>query len=226
MAITIHHDLVQGTEQWFAARLGLLTASEMSKIVTPTAKAASNDKERAHVYELAAQRISGHIEATYLGDEMLRGHEDEFDARDLYSRHYAEVEQVGFITNDRWGFTLGCSPDGLVGEDGGIESKSRRQRFQIETIAKGVIPVEHVIQVQTCLLVTERKWWDFLSYSAGLPMAVIRAEPIPEIQDAILTAAAAFEARVVEVTAAYHDQLMKNGFRSTERRPERDEIQI
>ena len=153
MAITYHTDLIQGSEEWHNARRGLLTASEMKLILTPTLKMAANDKSRAHLWELAAQRISGYVEPSYIGDEMLRGWEDEIRARDLYAKRYAPVEEVGFVTNDQWGFTLGYSPDGLVGEDGLIEIKSRRQKFQVQAIATGEVPDEYALQIQTGLLV-------------------------------------------------------------------------
>lgn len=80
MPIIYHAELIQGSEPWHAARCGLLTASEMHLIVTPTLKPASNDKERAHLYELLAQRITGYVEPSYISDAMLRGHQDELDA--------------------------------------------------------------------------------------------------------------------------------------------------
>lgn len=201
--ITYYPDLVQGSDEWLAARCGLLTASEMKLIITPgTLKAASNDKERAHLYELLAQRITKHVEPHFISDDMMRGHAEEVEARMLYAKHYAPVTDMGFITNDKWGFTIGFSPDGLVGDDGIIETKSRRQKYQIETIVDHVrlntAPPEHVIQVQTGLLVSERKWCDFNSYSDGMPMATIRAEADPKIQAAIVAAATAFEAKVEE----------------------------
>ena len=63
--VRIHADLIQGTDEWHAQRCGMLTASEMKLIVTPTFKAASNDKERAHLYELMAQRLTGYVEPHY-----------------------------------------------------------------------------------------------------------------------------------------------------------------
>lgn len=222
-----HHDLVQGTEEWLTARLGLLTASEMCRIITPsTLKAANNDKSRAHVFEIAAQRIARYVEPAYVSDDMLRGQEDEIDARDLYREHYGSVDHVGFITNDKWGFKLGYSPDGLVGDVGLIEIKSRRQHFQIETTVKGAIPTEYVIQIQTGLLVAERQWCHFLSYSAGLPMDVLEAEPVAEFQEAIVEAAAAFERQVAEVVQAYHAAVKKRGLMPTERRLEREMIKL
>lgn len=208
MTVTIHRDVIQGSDQWHQMRRGLLTASEMSLVLTPTLKIANNDKLRAHVWEIAAQRISNYVEPAYIGDNMLRGWEDEVEARKLYSQRFGKVDEVGFITNDRWGFTIGYSPDGLVGDDGLIECKSRRQKFQIETIARGEVPQEFALQLQTGLLVSEREWIDFISYSGGLPMAVIRVEPDPEMQSAIIEAASAFEARVAECIHEYEAALV------------------
>jgi hypothetical protein len=86
-----HAELIQGSEEWLQARCGLLTASEMKLIVTPTLKAASNDKERAHLYELLAQRISGYVEPSYISDDMLRGMDDEAEARRIYAESFAEA---------------------------------------------------------------------------------------------------------------------------------------
>ncbi len=72
--ITYYPDLIQGSDEWKSARCGLLTASEMKLIITPTTlKIASNDKERAHLYELLAQRITRYVEPSYISDDMLRG---------------------------------------------------------------------------------------------------------------------------------------------------------
>jgi len=206
--ITHHQNLHQGSDEWLAARCGLLTASEMKLIITPGGKIADNDKTRAHVYELLAQRITRYVEPTYVGDDMLRGQDDEVLARTEYMMHYEDVQDVGFITNNKWGFTIGYSPDGLVGEDGLIECKSRRQKYQIQTIAdhvlSGTIPDEFMLQCQTGLLVSERKWLDFISYSGGLPMATIRVLPDPDMQASIIAAATAFEAKIAEKHDAYH----------------------
>lgn len=227
MAIIYHNDLIQGSEEWHAARCGLLTASEVKLILTPTLKVAENVKTRAHLWELAAQRITQYVEPTYIGDAMLRGHEDEVLARALYSERYAPVEEVGFVTNDKWGFTLGCSPDGLVGDDGMIECKSRIQKYQVQSIVEewtdvAAIPEEYVLQVQTGLLVTGRKWCDFISYSGGLPMMVRRVEADAAIQDAIVNAAAKFEARISEVIADYRAAVEARGYPATERHIEQE----
>jgi len=207
MTIKYHKDLIQGEQAWLDARLGILTASEVHKIITPTLKVADNDKTRAHVWELLAQRVSGYVEPQYISDDMLRGNIDEVRARDLYREHYADTQSMGFITNDQWGFTLGYSPDDLVGDDGLIECKSRRQRFQVQTIVENVAtgePVpDYLMQCQTGMLVTGRKWCDLISYSGGLPLAVIRVHADQVVQDAIVAAATAFEAKIAEKRAIY-----------------------
>lgn len=209
--VQIHCDFDQGSGAWLAARCGLLTASEFDRILTPTLKVAENVKSRAHLWEMAAQRISGYVEAQYISDAMLRGLEDEDKARAHYAEHYAPVIECGFVTNDKWGFTLGCSPDGLVGQDGLIEVKSRGQKFQVQTICEyfesGITPEDFVLQVQGQLLVTERKWCDLISYSGGLPMVTMRIGPDRQVQDAIIDAAAKFESRINEVVATWHAAL-------------------
>ena len=139
------------------------------------------------------------------------------------------MSEVGFVTNDKWGFTLGCSPDGLVGDEGMIECKSRCQKYQVQSIVEewtGVarIPDEYLLQVQAQMLVTGRKWCDFISYSGGLPMMVARVEADATVQDAIVEAAAKFEARISEVIADYYAAVEVRGYAPTERRVEEEMI--
>jgi hypothetical protein len=207
MTVTYHDAFDQGSQHWLDARCGLLTASEMKLILTPTLKVASNDKERAHLYELLAQRITKYVEPRYVSDDMLRGQCDEITARQLYAKHYAPVTECGFVTNNKWGFTIGYSPDALVGGQGLIECKSRRQRFQVETFIGGEAPADFMMQCQTGMLVAEREWLDFVSYSAGLPLFVCRVWPDEVVQNAIVEAAGAFEARLSERLATYRAAL-------------------
>jgi len=225
--IRYHADLLQGSDEWLLARCGILTASEMKLIMSPTLKPAKNDKSRSHVFELLAQRITGYVEPAYVTDDMLRGQEDEIEARLLYAQNYAPVSEMGFITNDRWGFTIGYSPDGMVGDDGLIECKSRRQKFQVQTIVENVagtgIPDDYLLQVQTGMLVSERKWCDLISFSGGLPMATMRVEADPVIQNAIVEAATAFENDLKAKLATYNATLASEArLIPTERRVEQE----
>lgn len=225
MSIKIYKNVVQGSDEWLELRRGLITASEMKLIITPTFKIANNDKEKAHLYELAAQRITGYVEPSYISDDMLRGYEDEIEARQLYSECYHPVQEIGFITSDRFGFTIGYSPDGVVGDNGLIECKGRRQKHQLKTLIEcveaSIIPDEYIIQCQTGLLVSEREWLDFITYCGGMEMAIIRVYPDKKIQDAIIEAATVFEAKIIKTIEKY-ETIKKSGARMipTERRIE------
>lgn len=205
--IIYYKEMIQGSEAWHSIRCGLPTASEMKLLVTPTLKVAANEKERAHMWELLAQRLTKHVEPRYISDDMLRGQEDEIEAVALYAKTYEPIERVGFITNDRWGFTIGYSPDALVGADGLVECKSRGQKYQIQTIVDYVsadkIDPDFMIQVQTGLMVSERKWCDLISFCGGLPMATVRVYPDEKIQSAILEAVTAFEERLAIAMRKY-----------------------
>lgn len=207
MTLTIHKDLEQGSDEWLALRCGVLTASEIKLILTPTLKSAANDKSRAHVMEITSQRISKFVEPTYISDDMLRGHEAEVFAREHYERAYGPVQQVGFITNDKWGFTLGYSPDGLVGADGLWECKGPRQKRHVETILTGEVPVDNMLQLQAGLLISERQWIDFTSYHGGLPMVTLRVWPDEKVQEAIVDAAGQFEESVAANVAKWQERM-------------------
>lgn len=201
--IRYHPDIIQGSEEWAALRCGTLTASGIGKLLTPTLKPASNDASRTYLCDMIAQRVTRYVEPQFVSDDMLRGTMDEITARDIYSEHHAPVEQTGFVTNDRWGFTIGYSPDGLVGDDGLIECKSRRYKYQVATILAREMPADYLIQCQTGLLVTDREWLDFCSYAGGLPMFVTRIYPDAKVQDAIVSAASLFEEQLAEKMALF-----------------------
>jgi putative phage-type endonuclease len=195
MTLHTYPNLEQGSDAWLEARRGIITASVVGQLVTPsTVKPASNDKSRALIAQLAAERITGTTEPVFVNNDMWRGTLHEPIARDKYAEHHGvEVQQVGFMVRDEWGITLGASPDGLVGDDGGLEIKCPRARTHIQTILSGEVPAHNMAQVQACLLVTGRDWWDFVSFSAGLPLWMKRVTPDPKWRDAIITAATTAE---------------------------------
>jgi hypothetical protein len=202
------YDVEQGSDEWLALRTGIITASEMHLILTPTLKPANNDKTRQHVWEIAAQRINAYTEPSYIGDAMLRGHADEIIARDLYSEYIEPVQEVGFYIRDIGGVHVGYSPDGAFAlSNGGIEIKSRVQKYQLETIVTNQVPIEHRLQLQAGLFVTGWDYIDYVSFSGGMPMWAISTKPDPEYQDAIHTAVMDFEDKVKETIAAYHDRI-------------------
>src|SRR5699024_5334942 len=124
MKRTFSTDVEQGSSEWLQMRCGIVTASTMRNLVTASGKPADNDTSRGFVRTLATERIIGVPEYTYPTRPMQRGTMLEPYARDLYAEHYAPVDEVGFIRLDTDEYSLGYSPDGLVGHDGLLEIKS------------------------------------------------------------------------------------------------------
>lgn len=216
MSIIYHWDLIQGTEEWRKVRSGILTASNIKKIITPTLKIADNETSRGYLYSIVAERASGFNEEGFSSFDMQRGLVEEVYAKDLYSKYIAQSKDCGFITNDDLGFVIGFSPDGLVGEDGFIEIKSRYPKYQVQTILDQEVPKDYMPQIQAGLMVSGRAWCDFISYSNGMPMFVKRVYPDEQIIEAIKIAAVNFEAKAQEMLMDY--EVKSNGMILAERR--------
>jgi hypothetical protein len=205
MSLTVYRDLAQGSDEWLQARCGMVTASVVGQLVTPTLKVAASEKSRAIHFALAAERIAGEIEDAFVSADMERGWMDEPRARDAYAAHRrVAVTEVGFIVRDYGDFSLGYSPDGLVGDEGLIEIKSRKPSKHVQHIAAGICPPEHMAQIQTGLLVTGRAWCDYVSICGGMRLWVARVLPDPDWHDAILRATEAAESAIERVIADYH----------------------
>jgi len=206
ISLHVYTELEQGTDEWLAARCGIVTASVVGQFITPkTVKPAANDYSRALTMSLAAERITGHVEPIHPNADMERGTLDEPFARDLYSEHYAPAVEVGFMVRDDLGFRLGYSPDGLVADDGLIEIKSRKQKKHLATILADEVPLENMAQIQCGLLVSGRDWCDYVSYCGGMPLYVKRVYPDIRWHLAIKEAVEAFEETAATMVAAYQD---------------------
>ena len=163
----------QGTQEWLDARLGCPSASQFCKLVTTAGKPSASADD--YISELIAERITGEREPIYVNEWMQRGTELEPEARATYEfMNGVDVQEVGFILDDSGEF--GCSPDGLIGEDGGVEFKCPAPKNHIAWSRKGVCPSKHYAQVQGCLYITGREWWDFMSYHPDMKPFVVRVE--------------------------------------------------
>ncbi len=160
-------DCAQGTPEWYAARLGIPTASNFAAI-----RAKGEGKvRRTYMMKLIGEIMTGESAENFTNGHMERGHEMEPDARNLYA-FYLDVEpvQVGFIRNGR----KGASPDSLVGTNGMSEIKTKLPHIQAEALLADRLPPEHVAQCQGNLWVAEREWIDFVSYWPKMPLFVKR----------------------------------------------------
>jgi len=219
----------QGTPEWFEARKGIPTASEFSTVMsegrdgllpaaimdamvksgcTAEQLAAAVKAARARGASPAAARLkylrtlAGEIirgtpeEEGYSSAAMERGKVMEEEARELYAfARGVEPLQVGFVRNGN----VGASPDSLIGDDGGLEIKTALAHIQIDRLMKVELPSEHKAQVQGNLWITERAWWDFVSYSPGLPPMILRVKRDEAYISKIAAAVDAFNSELADV---------------------------
>lgn len=168
----IIHDMEQGSEEWHKVRCGVPTSSNFSNIVT-TLGIRSKSKEK-YLYKIAGEKVIGKAEETYKNAAMERGTLMEPEARKLYEFVTGnKVEEVGFCITEG-AFKYGASPDGVVGEDGLLEIKCPLVETHVSYLLKGTLPSAYFQQVQGQMLVTGRKWVDFMSYFPGLKPLIIR----------------------------------------------------
>ena len=181
-------DVEQGSAAWEQARLGVATASNASKILTPTGRLSSARDE--YVGRLLAEYALGEPVEEFGGSfHTERGKALEPMALSHYRfQHDADVRPVGFVFRDS-DRLAGCSPDGLVGDDGGLELKcpspGNHLIWWLHGTQTGEIPKKHVPQVQFSLWVTGRKWWDWMSFHPDLPPFLVRLAPDPKWQAAL-----------------------------------------
>lgn len=162
----------QNSPDWYEARRGIPTASEFDQILTaPKSKGGESKTRRTYMNKLAAEKITGELTDRVSTKAMDRGKAWEPAAREAYSFiTEEEVELIGFVRNG----DVGCSPDGFIGKNGGLEIKTVQNHQQIELLRVGLFPEEHKAQVQGGLWVCEREFWDFVSYCPALPPFIKR----------------------------------------------------
>ncbi|UZA02048.1 YqaJ viral recombinase family protein [Moraxella bovis] len=169
----------QGTDEWLNARLGIMTASNAHLLLVNGKKDGLGDGLITHAYHLIAERFTGRQSGKFDGNEYTeRGHFLEPIVSDYYVKMgYAtpsEIAEVGIVLNfaDKYGYPVGASPDRLVGENAGLEIKTREPHLQAKLLDTDDIGKEHLAQVQFNLWVTGREWWDYISYADGMPFFI------------------------------------------------------
>jgi hypothetical protein len=162
-------DCEQGSEEWFAHRLGLPTASEFHTVMARGKDGGPSVTRKIYMLKLAGELLTGQPMESYSNAAMDRGKAFEDEAREAYAfTTSAPLRRVGFIRNG----CAGCSPDALIGGDSGLEIKVAAPHIQIERLLKDELPTEHRAQVQGNIFISDRASWDFVSYCPGLPLFV------------------------------------------------------
>lgn len=204
MTLHTYPDVEQRSDEWHELRRGMVTASAVGQLLTPTLKVADNDASRGLIASLVAERVTGWTDPTWVNADMMRGVEHEPIARDRYAEaNGVEVTEIGFCVLEQDGWQLGYSPDGFVGEDGLLEVKCPRMKGHLSTIVRDQVPAHYMAQLQAGLLVTGRKFIDYVSFSSGMPLFTKRVHPDPKWQAAIPEAVAAFEKAAEALASEY-----------------------
>mgnify|MGYP006421299097 CR=1 FL=1 len=161
----------QNSDEWFAARLGLFTASSFDKILTTTGRPSTSQK--VLINKKVAELVIGKPEETYQNEAMQRGQEIEPEALEFVNFTLEKnFKPCGFLDSEKgWG----CSPDALNSEQG-LEIKCPLAHTQIECLANNKLPSKYFAQVQGSMFVTGFKSWIFCSYHPELPSLILKIE--------------------------------------------------
>ncbi len=159
----------QGTEAWFKARLGKVTASKLNDVMAVLKSGGEAASRKNYRTQLVIERMTDWIEADgYKNAAMQWGTDTEPLARMAYMLHTGnDVVEVGFVEHET--LQAGASPDGLVGNDGLIEIKCPNSANHLETLLTAKPPTQYYAQMQGQMWITGRKWCDFVSYDPRVP---------------------------------------------------------
>lgn len=170
--------MIQGTQEWFDARLGKVTASRIADVLAKT-KSGPAASRKNYLVELVCERMTGVQAESFMSAAMQWGIEHEEEARSLYHFDVAPVEDAGFVDHPTIA-NSGASPDGYVGSDGLVEIKCPNTATHLDTVESGKIGSKYYAQMQWQMDCTGRQWCDFVSYDPRvgeqLQLWVIRVE--------------------------------------------------
>lgn len=163
-------DLTQGTAEWHVARLGKVTASRIADVCAKIKNGEWGASRKNYAAQLICERLTGTPTSSYVSTEMQWGTDHEAEAKSSYEfLTDTTIVNVGFIEHPTMAMT-GASPDGYIGEDGGIELKCPNSATHIETLLGGSTPGKYVLQCQWQMACKpEQRWVDYCSYDPRLP---------------------------------------------------------
>lgn len=155
----------QRTEEWYQARLGKVTASKVAAVLAKKDSATRAD----YLTDLVLERLTGKQQEFYTNEAMQWGTDTEPQARMAYEAESGNlVDELGFIDHPTIA-NFGCSPDGVIGEDGLIEIKCPNSKTHLSTLLSKKAPSKYIPQMQTQMAVMNRQWCDFVSFDPRLP---------------------------------------------------------
>ncbi len=208
-------DVEQNSLDWLIARAGVVTASEMDALVSPKWKVRESKGVETYLTQKLAEKWLGGPLPGFMDVDVEIGKILEEKAIPAYEFDFSElITRVGFVTTDDGLF--GCSPDGLIGSDGGIEIKCPRLDSHIKYLLADEVPDQYLAQVHFSMFVTGRPWWKFMSYRPKMPMLVKLVERDEKIIEVLEEATGDFKEKM---NAAWARLVEMNGGKEPVRRP-------
>jgi predicted phage-related endonuclease len=180
-------NMPQGSKEWESIRRGVVTASEIDALITPEWKPRTGEGVKTYLYNKIAEKLMApdtededvNTTPSWAADQgkilentAIPWFEFETDLK---------VERVGFCLSDDG--RIGCSPDGLVGDDAGLETKCPQPHYQVRYLLGQAVPKQYLGQVHMSMLVTGRPCWWFVSYSQNMPKLIVKVERDEAIQE-------------------------------------------
>ena len=203
-------NLEQGTPEWEQARVGIATASNFAKIITPGGEKSAQWEAYAH--EILAEEIVGKPIEGYKNAAMEEGNRREAESVAYYEmKQDVTTEAVGFIMNDAR--TLGCSPDRLVGKDGLFEAKNPEAHTHVGYLIDGKLGKKYWPQLQGQLYISRRQWVDAMSYFPEMPEKILRVDR----DEKYIATMAVMLADFIEKLAVKRKKLVDMGYLSKDR---------
>lgn len=202
--------MIQGSEEWFEARLGKVTASKIAAVMASGRDGKPSATRANYEAQIVVELLTGRAAESFQNDAMRHGTETEAQARASYTFETGrDVQEVGFVPHPRIAMA-GASPDGLVGDEGLVEIKCPNTATHIATLLSRKTPTEYMKQMQFQMACTGRAWCDFVSFDPRLPddlqMIAIRVPRdeamIEEIEAAIIVFLADVDAKIEALTRA------------------------
>lgn len=161
--------VIQGSPEWFAQRIGKVTASRLADVMAKGKGGAEAATRATYRAELVAERLTGKSAEGFTNAAMKWGTECEPLARAAYEAEYGLlVTETGMVQHPRISMA-GASPDGFVSIDGLIEIKCPETKSHIDTILSGEAPSKYIPQMQWQMACTGRAWCDFVSFDPRMP---------------------------------------------------------
>lgn len=186
------HNVEQGSVEWMHLRAGIPTASEFDALITPLGEVRTGEGPKTYLAKKVAEAWQGGPLLEFNVFDMEAGKVLEEEARPRFEAdNNCDVISVGFITTDDG--RIGCSPDGLIGDNCGLEIKCPKVETHVGYLLRGTLPKDYVAQVQGSMFVTGYKKWKFLSYRRRFPNLMLTIAPDDKIQKALKEALGAFK---------------------------------